>query len=206
MNILVCQATEHGSTGRIAALIAVRLRAADHSVVMRTLTTRDAEQLDLTCYKAVVVGSAIHHGAWLPAAAEFVRRSSDALAARRVWTFSVGMTAAFPSPLRRLAANGEQRPLAELQQLAHSCEHRRFSGAIRPEHIGRPGRVAFRLLGGRYGDYVDEQAVEAWTDSIDDALREDPTATLVGRSAYAGYGPVGLASPALPALRSSSPA
>jgi menaquinone-dependent protoporphyrinogen oxidase len=42
--------------------------------------------------------------------------------------------------------------------------------AIAPEHIGRAGSLIFRLLGGRFGDYRDWTAVDAWTDDIATAL------------------------------------
>ncbi|WP_410479394.1 flavodoxin domain-containing protein [Pseudonocardia sp. H11422] len=57
-------------------------------------------------YDALVLGSAVHNGAWLGQATRFVRESTDILRHRPVWLFSVGMPAALRRPLRRLAMVG----------------------------------------------------------------------------------------------------
>ena len=48
----------------------------------------------------MVLGSAIHNGAWLPEATEVVRANAEVLAAKPVWLFSVGMVAALPRRLQ----------------------------------------------------------------------------------------------------------
>ncbi|MET9881826.1 flavodoxin domain-containing protein [Streptomyces sp. NPDC006430] len=176
MSVLVCYATEHGSTREITERIAARLRAADHSVEVRRLSPQEAPRPDVTRHAACIVGSAVHDGSWLAPAVAFVRAEQRALVGVPVWMFSVGMTAALPGPLRRLAARGQQRPLVEIERLLRPRDHHRFSGVIRPEHLSRTGRFLFRLLGCRYGDYVDGREIDAWADGIALALRADATA------------------------------
>ncbi|MGW8378179.1 flavodoxin domain-containing protein [Streptomyces sp. ODS28] len=158
MEILLGYASEHGSTRQIAERLAARLQERGHSVDLRSLETRPSAEE----YPAVVLGSAVHSGAWLPPAAEFVRRYRDALGSRPVWMFSVGMTAALPRPLRRLASRSEQPAIARLRETLDPRDYHRFSGAIRPAHLNRTGRVIFRLLGCRYGDFRDEGEIDAW--------------------------------------------
>jgi menaquinone-dependent protoporphyrinogen oxidase len=86
MHVLVAVASRYGSTRGIAEAIARKLRARGHAVDMRTA----GDAPDAGAYDAVVLGSAIYNQAWLPEAAEFVRRNRAALASRPAWLFSVG--------------------------------------------------------------------------------------------------------------------
>ncbi|MGW7520954.1 flavodoxin domain-containing protein [Streptomyces sp. NPDC054796] len=162
MTILVAYATEHGSTRTVAERIAVRLRKRGHVTELRSLT----EASELADHEAVVLGSAVHTGAWLPVAADFVRGHRVALSGRPVWMFSVGMTAALRGPMRLLAEHSEQKPILRLREEIRPQGYRRFSGVIRPSHLDRTGRVVFRLLGGRYGDFRDWPGIDTWADDI----------------------------------------
>ena len=100
MLVLVGYASAHGSTRQIAERVGSIGSAAAAS---RSASSRSASLHDLEPYDAVVLGSAIHHGAWLPEATEVVRANAEVLAAKPVWLFSVGMVAALP---RRLQGRG----------------------------------------------------------------------------------------------------
>ncbi|MGH4032066.1 flavodoxin domain-containing protein [Actinomycetota bacterium Odt1-20B] len=167
MAVLVSYASDHGSTRDVAERIASRLDVRGHRTeVLPAHEIRSS--LDCT---AAVVGSAVHHGAWLPDASAFVRRHHDDLAALPVWMFSVGMVAALRGPLRRIAERAEQPDIVRLVESIGPRGYRRFSGVIRPSHLGRLGGMLFRVAGGRYGDYRDWGAIDAWADDIADALR-----------------------------------
>ena len=73
--ILVTYATRAGSTYEIAARVAGVLRAAGASVEFKPITAVH----ELTGYDAVVVGSAIRMGHWLPEAVEFVKANRETL-------------------------------------------------------------------------------------------------------------------------------
>ncbi|MEV3858161.1 flavodoxin domain-containing protein [Streptomyces sp. NPDC050095] len=173
MPVLVLHASEHGSTVEVAERVAARL-------VTRGIPV-DVHPFDKSptpgAYTAVVIGSAVHDGAWLPQAADFVHRHRDALTVLPVWMFSVGMTGALRGPMRRLAEHTEQRAIVRLRALIGPRGYHRFSGVIHPDHLNRTGRVLFRLFTGRYGDYRDWTAIDAWTDSIAEALTVDTSAS-----------------------------
>ncbi len=161
-SVWIAFASEHHSTRQIAARISDRLVEQGHAVEVHELPAGPLSPPP----DAVVVGSAVHDGAWLPAAETFVQTRAELLGSRPVWMFSVGMTAALPGPLRLLAARAEQPRIARLVGLVRPREHRRFSGVIRRGHLDRKGAMLFRLLGCRYGDYRDWAEIDAWAAGI----------------------------------------
>ncbi|WP_282696572.1 flavodoxin domain-containing protein [Streptomyces sp. CC208A] len=164
-SVRILYASEHHSTREIAERIGARLTAHGHEADVRALRTAPDAQ-DLPPADALVMGSAVHDGAWLPVAEAAVRNGAERLRGQPVWMFSVGMSAALPGPLRRRAERSVQPRIAALVDLVRPREHRRFSGVIRREHLDRKGAVLFRLLGGRYGDHRDWAAIEEWADGI----------------------------------------
>jgi menaquinone-dependent protoporphyrinogen oxidase len=73
--ILVTYATRAGSTFEIAARVAEALRAAEATVDVKPVMAVH----ELQGYDAVVVGSAIRMGRWLPEAVEFVKTNRETL-------------------------------------------------------------------------------------------------------------------------------
>ncbi|MEU6394684.1 flavodoxin domain-containing protein [Streptomyces sp. NPDC046939] len=166
MTVLVACASEHGSTRDVSERLAARLWQRGLAVDLAAL----GDDPDPARYRALVLGSAVHDGAWLPEAADYVRRRQTELATRPVWMFSVGMTAALPLPLRMLALRTEQPAISRVVESVAPRGHRRLSGVIRPDHLDRRGRIVFRLLGCRYGDHRDWAEIDAWADGVATAL------------------------------------
>ncbi len=166
MIVLVGYASEHGSTRDIAHRIATMLDKAGNRVETQPLDrVRDVDR-----YDAVVLGSAIHDQQWLPPATRFVRRNRDVLAGLPVWLFSVGMPGALPRPLRRFAMKEKQKVITNFRDIINPRDHRLFSGVVVPSQLSRMGRVIFRVLGCRYGDFRDWRAIDAWAQDIACAL------------------------------------
>lgn len=165
VSIRVLYASEHHSTREIADRIGKRLRLHGHHVEILALRAASDGQWPAQS-GALVLGSAVHDGAWLPAAEGFVRNNADRMRDQPTWMFSVGMTAALPGPLRVLAERMVQPRIAALVEVVRPRDHRRFSGVIRREHLDRKGALLFRLLGCRYGDHQDGAAIDAWADDI----------------------------------------
>ncbi|WP_055697778.1 MULTISPECIES: flavodoxin domain-containing protein [Streptomyces] len=167
MNVLVGYATTHGSTREIAEQIAVRLARSGLKADARCV----AEVEDPDAYEAYVLGSAVHGQAWLDEAKEFLRLNAELLQERPVWVFSVGMPAALRGPWRHTAARKEREVIGEdLPGQVPYRQHQLLSGVIRPGHLPVTGRVVFRLMGCRYGDFRDWPAIDAWADAIAEEL------------------------------------
>jgi menaquinone-dependent protoporphyrinogen oxidase len=174
MTVLVAYASAHGSTRDIAARIAAQLREGGFGVHLAPVEEVD----DVQRHEAVVLGSAIHDQAWLAPAVAFVRRHAPALATRPLWLFSVGMPKALGRALQAAAAREESTLLAALPAAIRPRAHRLFSGVVRAEDLPWPGRIFFRALGGRYGDFRHWAEIDAWAGSIGRevaALREPAT-------------------------------
>lgn len=166
MRILVGYASEHGSTLGVAERLAATLREYGHQVDVQPLH-RDQKTAG---YEAFVLGSAVHNNAWLPPAADFVRGGRQTLADRPVWLFSVGMARAVGGRFEQRST--EPREIAEFRAAVHPVDHALFAGAVQPDHLPPFGRIAFRTVGGRYGDFRDWEEIDAWAETIGLTLAE----------------------------------
>jgi menaquinone-dependent protoporphyrinogen oxidase len=173
MTVLVSYATEHGATGSIAARITIRLQGAGLTVDLRPV----AEAASLDGYDAVVLGSAIHNGGWLPQADALVHREAAALGGRPTWLFSVGMLGDASSALgpraSRLLRSRQPLPDAVREALAAGIpanRHRRFAGVFLRTHTTWWAAGVYRAMGGRFGDHRDWSDVQAWADGIAEVL------------------------------------
>ncbi|WP_371749578.1 flavodoxin domain-containing protein [Streptomyces sp. NBC_01283] len=160
MNILVGYSGVHGSTHGIAERLATRLAECGHVTVVVPLV---AEQ-KTGGYDAFVLGSAVHHGAWLGQATDFIRSHPSTLATHPTWLYSVGVPPhAGRWPARR---RPEPRQLAGIRSLIRPWGHQLLAGAIYRDHVPGWRHLAFRACGGRYGDHRDWKAVDDWVERI----------------------------------------
>jgi menaquinone-dependent protoporphyrinogen oxidase len=90
--ILVTYASRAGSTAGVADAIGKTLAESGAQVDVRPMS----DVIDLGRYDAVVAGSAIQAGKWLPEAMQFVRTHQAALAQKPFAAFLVCMTLAMP--------------------------------------------------------------------------------------------------------------
>lgn len=168
MTVLVAYATSKGSTTGIADRIADRLRYSGVDAKACAV----ADDLDVSSHAAVVLGSAIHGGNWLPEARQFADRNAARLRERPVWLFSVSTLGDAESmfPLRvaqRLRSFRKETPeITRLRRLLQPREHRNFAGAIARSDWPATGRAFFLATGGSYGDHRNWPEIDAWADHI----------------------------------------
>lgn len=168
MRLLVGYASAKGSTRGVAERIGADLDAAGYSVDVREI----AEISDVGAYGAVVLGSAIHGGQWLPEASAAIEHLISHLERKPVWAFSVssvGATSTIISTwlarlLRRVTP--EPRTVQSLRGAADVRDHRFFAGSIAPGGWSGFGGVVFRLMGGHYGDGRDWGDIDRWAAAI----------------------------------------
>ena len=158
--ILVAYASQTGSTAGVAEAIGRTLAEGGASVDV--LPMRDVK--DLTPYRAVVAGSAIHGGAWLPEAMQWLQDHRAELARVPFAPFLVCMTMAMANPSYRQGAAGWLKPV---RSLVPAVSEGLFAGSLDVKSIRSFGdRLKFRLsvmLGvWTEGDHRDWNAIRAW--------------------------------------------
>lgn len=165
--IVVVYATAQGSTRDIAEFIAACLteRGAD-------VELSDVEHApDLSRFSAVVLGSAVHDMAFLPAAATCIRAHRDELSRRDMWIFSVGLSPSLHGPIGRRIGRIVPKNIAALCELVHPWEYQAFAGHYERAGVSLKARMLYRLMGGgRYGDLRDWAAIRTWSASIAQGL------------------------------------
>ncbi len=171
--ILVTYASRFGSTGGVAEAIGKSLR--ESGTVVDVLPMASVK--DLTPYQAVVAGSAINGGAWLPEALTFVKDQKAELKRRPVAAFLVCMTLAM--------RNGEQYRshvstwLDPVRSVISPVSEGLFAGALDIKRIpSASDRLKFRLSvifgAWKEGDHRDWKAIEAWAHSLEAKLAARP--------------------------------
>jgi menaquinone-dependent protoporphyrinogen oxidase len=160
--ILVAYASKHNSTAEIAREIGEVLRwQGTHSVDVMSA----GKVTSISGYDAVVLGSAVYMGQWMPDAADFLKTFERQLADRPTWIFSSGPTSegdpttltdgwTFPETLQPVADRIHPRDMAI------------FSGKLNPIQLGLFERFMLKLIRPDVGDFRDWKMIRAWADKI----------------------------------------
>lgn len=167
MTVLVTAATKHGSTREIADAIGAGLT--ERGVPAVVLPPEEVR--DISEYEAVVLGSAVYAGHWLPAAIELVDRCSASWAGLPVWLFSSGPVG---DPARWLTRKMGAGPvdLPKSRAATGARGHRMFAGKLDKTALPLVQRMALTVFRGLQGDFRDWTAIRAWSASIADTLHE----------------------------------
>lgn len=169
MTALVTAASKHGSTREIAEAIGAVLT--EREIAVRVLAPE--EVTDLSQYQAVVLGSAVYGGHWLPGATALVDRCSSTWNGRPVWLFSSGPVG---DPTHALTQKMGADPvdLPEIRTVTGAREHRMFPGRLNPKDLPLLQRMALSLFRGMKGDFRDWEAIRAWALDIAAVLHQTP--------------------------------
>lgn len=166
MTILVSAASKHESTMGIAEAIGAELRTMGYDVEV----ARIDEFLCVDRYDAVILGSAIYLGKWLPEATEFVARNERRLREKPVWLFSSGPLGwDDPIPATEPAA------AAVLSVRTDARGHQVFVGKLDKHELGFVERLATRAVKAPEGDFRDWAAIRAWARGIGNCLGPRPS-------------------------------
>lgn len=158
MNVLVACASKHGATAEIATALARGL--CSHGL---DVDVRSAEEVDgVGEYDAVVLGSALYMGQWLPSALAVAELYADELATRPTWLFSSG-------PVGEPLLPGPP-DLSSLERQVDARGHRIFPGRLARHDLSFAERGIVRVVSAQYGDFRDWDAVTEFADEIAGAL------------------------------------
>lgn len=157
--VLVAYASRAGSTGEVAQAIAERLCAQGFDAQVRPVA--DVGSLD--GFQAVVLGSAIRYGAWLPEMLKFAQAQRAALAVLPVAVFTVHMQALDDS----LASRGTRSGYSQaVRALVAPRDEAFFAGKVDPATLSFLERMAVKLVQSPVGDRRDWPRIRAWADGL----------------------------------------
>lgn len=162
--ILVAYASQGGSTAGIAEAIGQTLTANGTVIDVRPVK----EITDLSPYRAVVIGSAVHSGKWMPEAAAFVECHKNTLRRMPTAVFQVCMMLATSNEQYKRMVPDWLTPLrAQIQPAAEAS----FAGALWPnkylklsEKLGLHIFLAAIQL--KAGDYRNWEAIRIWAENL----------------------------------------
>lgn len=157
MKVLVTVASKHGSTREIAEAVAGQLRNAQIEVDLRDVSKVQVVEE----YGAVILGSAVYAGSWLPEAKKFAERHHGELTKRPVWLFSSGPLGA-PDPQPQDDQAKFAAPLGEVPVR----DHRVFVGKLNPAELGFTERVMVKVVKAPYGDFRDWEEIRGWARQV----------------------------------------
>lgn len=167
--ILVAYASRAGATAGVAEAIGATLAEAGAAVEVLPMQSVS----DLSVYRAVVAGSAIQGGQWLPEAMQFVQAQRSVLSGKPFAAFLVCMTLAMK--------NGEQYRahvstwLDPVRALVRPVSTGLFAGALDLRKVpSLSDRLKFRLSVAmgvwQEGDHRDWDAIHAWAAQLSPRL------------------------------------
>lgn len=173
--VLVVHASRYGATEGIAQRVAARLRSAGLMVDVESARSASGPE----GYAAVVVGSALYRGSWTRDALRYVRRHHTALTGRPLWLFSSGPLGADAEDVfgGDKIARSDPGQMYAYRTWLHPRDDQVFFGALRRRSLSWSDRLLARLTATRAGwrdaegDFRDWEAIDAWADSIVEALR-----------------------------------
>jgi len=178
MKVLVAYASKTGYTKGIAEFVGEKLRERGIQA--------DAQEVEAVGnvgeYDAYVIGSAVYMFHWAKEAQQFVSRNRTVLASRPVWLFSSGPVGTKPTnakgqDLLAVEVSGPKE-IEELRESIKPRDHRVFFGGIDGTRLTGTMGLAYRMVRRSQaaresmpeGDFRDWKEIEAWANSIADAL------------------------------------
>lgn len=168
--ILVTYATRAGATAGVATAIAKTL--AERGLAVEVYPMQEVH--DISPYRAVVAGSAIQEGQWLPEAIHFIEYNRAALKQKPFAAFLVCMTLAMKNPAMRNEAFVSNW-LEPVRQLVKPVSEGLFAGALHLNKVPSLSQrfkfwISCRLGVWSEGDHRDWNAITAWAATLPEKL------------------------------------
>lgn len=157
--ILIAYATRAGSTGEVAAALGESLSARQYAVDVKPVK----ECPSVAGYAAVLLGSAIRMGRWLPEAVRFVETHRTALQAIPVALFTVHM---LNSGDDGASVTARRVYLDPVRPLLPGAEEVYFTGCMDFARLSFLDRTIAKMVKAVESDQRDWDAIRGWTPKV----------------------------------------
>ncbi len=164
--ILIAYGSRCGSTGGVAEAIGQVLSKAGAGVDVHPL--KDVN--DLSPYQAVVVGSAIRMGKWLPEAVEFVKAHQSTLSRLPVTYFAVCLTMKDDTLENRRKALSFLDPVCKQFPQVKPLDIGLFAGAVDYKKLSFAYSLILKVKGAPEGDFRNWEAIRTWAAGVSPVL------------------------------------
>jgi len=162
--VLLVYATRTGFTTDVAAEIGrIVAQAEDLTVDVFPIDSID----ETTAYDAVIIGSSVRAGRWLPEAVQFVKNHQEALARVPVAYFTVCMTLKDDTPDNR---NEVQNYLEPVRQLVPPVSEGYFAGGMNFNKLSWLLRMMMKTMKAEEGDFRNWDQIDNWAASLRSVL------------------------------------
>lgn len=162
--VLVAYASVSGSTGEVAEAIG-QVLGKQEGVTVEVRRVRDVT--DIGVYSAVVLGSSIRVGKWLPEAIQFLETHQESLGQVPVAYFTTCLTMVNDTEDSRRTVLAYMEPVLQKSAEIKPVGLGLFAGSLDPN---RPLVMQTDLA--PQGDYRDWEAIRAWAEEVAPALME----------------------------------
>jgi menaquinone-dependent protoporphyrinogen oxidase len=168
-NILITYASYTGSAETIAGLIASDLE----SMGFRTAVMPMPEVKDLSSFDAVIAGSAIHSGRWLPEAFDFLESFREQLMTRPFAAYLVCMTMAMKKSEKYLKFVSDF--MIPVRQIVTPVSEGLFAGKLEIKRLpSLSDKIKFRISVAagvwKEGDHINRMEISKWSESLSHIL------------------------------------
>lgn len=157
--ILVTYATRAGSTAEIAAAIGQTLATRGFNVEVKPVKKVSA----LDGYQAVILGSAIRMGSWLPEMVKFIQSNQTTLAALPTALFTVHMLNVDDDETSRTARDAYTAPIRVLLPNAPEAF---FTGVMDFSRLSFLDRFIANMVKAVESDQRDWEKIRAWANEV----------------------------------------
>ena len=156
--LLITYGSRCGSTGGVAEAIGQVLCEEGVAVDVRLVKNVN----DLSPYQAVIVGSAIRMGKWLPEVVEFVKTHQDTLSRVPVAYFTVCLTMKDDTVENRRKALAYLDPVRKQLPQVKPVDIGLFAGAVDYKKLSFAYSLLLKVMGAPEGDFRNWEAIRTW--------------------------------------------
>ena len=160
--ILIVYASRAGSTGEVAKAVGQTLSEMGASVDVQSVVDVN----DLSHYQAVIVGSAIRMGRWLPEAVGFVKKHRDELSLVPTAYFVVCGTMKDDTPENRKKVLAYLDPVRKATPNIEPMDIGLFAGVIDFSKLSFMDKSMLKIKGASEGDFRNWAAIKKWATDV----------------------------------------